>query len=75
MNLYIFEDGRIVTGGDPLNIDLAGLVVCVTNPQEGEVLTYNGSMWVNAALPEPEETEPADTEPADTEPEDGGDDT
>ena len=65
MNLFIFNDGRVLVKptGEPINVPLVDLAVCVTNPQEGQVLTYNGAMWVNAALPEPEET-PDETEPA-----------
>ena len=63
MNIFVFKDGRIVIAGDgPINVPLDDLAVCVTNPQEGEVLTYNGTMWVNAALPEPEEEQ--ESEPA-----------
>lgn len=62
MNLFVFKDGRVLISGDgePINEPLEDLVVCITNPQEGQVMTYNGTMWVNAALPEPEETEPED---------------
>ncbi len=65
MDLFIFKDGRVLTAaaGEPIDVPLVDLAVCVTNPQEGQVLTYNGTMWVNAALPEPEETEP-EAEPA-----------
>lgn len=63
MNMFIFKDGRVVVDDDPVYTGLDGLVVCVTNPQEGQVLTWNGSMFVNAAIPEPEET-PDETEPA-----------
>ena len=68
MNIMLFNDGRllITPEGQPINGgDLVGVLVCITNPQEGDVLTYNGTMWVNAqpTTPEtPEETEPAGTE-------------
>lgn len=68
MDLFIFKDGRVLTAaaGEPIDVPLVDLVVCVTNPQEGQVLTYDGTMWVNAALPEPEE------EPAEPQQEGGG---
>ena len=46
MNLFIFNDGRVLVKptGEPLNEPLEGLAVCVTDPQEGQVLTYNGTM-------------------------------
>ena len=57
MNLFIFKDGTVMTAaaGEPINVPLIDLAVCITNPQEGEVLTFNGEMWVNKPLPEPEE--------------------
>lgn len=64
MNLFIFRDGRVLVKptGEPLNVPLVDLAVCVTDPQEGQVLTYDGTMWVNAALPEPEEEPAAGTQ-------------
>ena len=59
MNIMLFKDGKLLLSeaGEPINGELPdGLVMCVTNPQEGQVLTFNGTMWVNADLPEPEET-------------------
>lgn len=64
MNLFIFKDGRVLITepGAPITGPLDNLAVCVTSPQEGQVLTYNGEMWVNAALPEPEQEEQKDGE-------------
>lgn len=62
MNIMLFNDGllQITPEGQPINgKDLIGLLVCITNPQEGDVLTYNGTMWVNAQPTTPEE--PAET--------------
>ena len=62
MTILMYRDGRIVVdNGNPLEgVSLDGLLACVTDPAEGQVLTYNGTMWVNADLPEPpDETEPA----------------
>lgn len=61
MNIFVFNDGRLVITqpGEELNMKLEDLAVCITNPQEGEVLMNDGNMWVNKPLPEPEE----DTEP------------
>lgn len=62
MTILLYKDGRLlVDDGNPLEgVSLDGLLACVTDPTEGQVLTYNGSMWVNADLPEPE---PDETEP------------
>ena len=51
MNLFIFKDGKtIVTeSNQPINIPLENLVVCCTNPQAGEVMMFDGGMWVNKA--------------------------
>ena len=60
-NLFIFNDGKIVIvdQGEELNMKLDNLAVCITNPQEGEVLMNDGNMWVNKPLPEPD-TEPVE---------------
>lgn len=59
MTILLYKDGRLVVNdGNPLEgVRLDGLVVCITDPQEGDVLTYDGSLWVNAqpTTPEPEE--------------------
>lgn len=51
MTIMLFNDGRIVTAeaGQPINIALDGLLALIVNPQEGDVLTYNGKMWINGA--------------------------
>jgi len=70
MTIMLFNDGRIVTAeaGQPINIALDGLLALIVNPQEGDVLTYNGTMWVNAQPVTPETPEtPDDTEPAEEE--------
>ena len=70
MTIMLFKDGRIVTveAGQPINIELDGLLALIVNPQEGDVLTYNGTMWVNAQPVTPETPEtPDDTEPAEEE--------
>ena len=62
MNIMLFNDGllQITPEGQPINgKELNGLLVCITNPQEGDVLTYNGTMWVNA---QPTTPEAVDTE-------------
>ena len=57
MNIFVFNDGRLVITqpGEELNMKLEDLAVCITNPQEGDVLMNDGNMWVNKPLPEPEE--------------------
>ena len=51
MNLFIYNDGRVAVteSGKPINIPMDNLLVCCTNPQEGEVMTFDGKMWVNKA--------------------------
>ena len=64
MTVMVFKDGRIVTAeaGQPINVALEGLLALINNPQEGDVLTYDGSIWVNKQPETPEETEPAEEE-------------
>lgn len=67
MTVMVFKDGRIVTveAGQPINIALEGLLALITSPQEGDVLTFDGSIWVNKQPETPETPEvPDDTEPA-----------
>ena len=62
MTILVYKDGRIlVDHADPLEgVSLEGLIACITDPQEGDTLVYNGSMWV-AGNPLPISiTEPAD---------------
>lgn len=62
MTILLYEDGRLlIDKADPLpTADLDGLVAYIANPSEGQVLTFNGSYWTNADIPEPE----PDLEPA-----------
>ena len=50
MTILLYNDGRLlIDDGNPLEgVSLDGLVACVTDPQAGDLLTYNGTMWVNA---------------------------
>ena len=63
MTILLYNDGRLVIDdGNPLEgAALEGLLACVTDPKEGDVLTFDGSLWVNQpqALPA-SVTEPAD---------------
>lgn len=48
-NLFIFNDGKrlITKPGEEINTPLDGLLVALTDPQDGQTIKYNGSMWVN----------------------------
>ena len=62
MTILLYDDGKLlVDNGNPLEgVSLDGLIACITDPQEGDTLVYNGSMWV-AGNPFPVAiTEPAD---------------
>lgn len=50
MTILLYKDGKLlIDDGNPLEgVSLDGLVACITDPTEGQVLTYNGTMWVNA---------------------------
>lgn len=50
MTILLYKDGRLlIDDGNPLEgVSIDGLVACITDPTEGQVLTYNGTMWVNA---------------------------
>ena len=63
MTILLYKDGRLlVDDGNPLEgVSLDGLIACVTDPQEGDVLTYDGSLWVNKQP----ELKTSITEPAD----------
>ena len=61
MNILLYKTGKLVItdAGEPTYGDEGELIACITNPQEGDVLTYNGTMWVNAqpTTPEANDTE------------------
>ena len=48
MTILLYKDGRLlVDDGNPLEgVSLDGLIACVSDPQEGDTLVYNGEMWV-----------------------------
>lgn len=50
MTILLYKDGKLlIDDGNPLEgVSLDNLLACVTDPTEGQVLTYNGTMWVNA---------------------------
>lgn len=60
MNILLYKDGRLlIDEGNPMEgVSLDGLAVCITDPTDGQVLTYDGTKWTNANLPTPE-SEPA----------------
>ena len=62
MNILLYKDGRLlIDEGNPMEgVSLDGLAACVTDPQEGDTLTYNGSMWVSGNPFQVAITEPAD---------------
>ena len=50
MTILLYKDGRLVIDdGNPLEgrKRLDGLVACVSDPTEGQVLTFDGTMWTN----------------------------
>ena len=49
MTILLYNDGRLLIdqGGPIEGAPLDGLIACISNPTEGQVLTYNGTMWVN----------------------------
>lgn len=53
MTVLVYKDGRLLTDeGNPLEgISLEGLLACIADPKPGQVLTYDGTMWVNKTLP------------------------
>lgn len=53
MTILLYKDGKLlIDDGNPLeSVSLDGLVACITDPTEGQVLTYNGTKWTNADLP------------------------
>ena len=63
MTILLYNDGRLVIDeGNPLEgASLDGLIACVADPQEGDVLTWDGGMLVNKPQALPASiTEPAD---------------
>ena len=50
MTILLYKTGEmIVDEAGPLEgAKLDGLLMCISNPQAGQVLTYDGTMWVNA---------------------------
>lgn len=68
MTILLYKDGRLVIPADgkpmcpgKLEGDLM-MTIDITDPQEGDVLTYDGAKWVNAQPTTPETTE--ETEPS-----------
>ena len=62
MTILLYNDGKLlIDAGNPMeNVSLDGLVACITDPQKGDALVYNGSMWVAGnpfpvAITEPED--------------------
>ena len=59
MTILLFKDGRLLIAedGKPIEPDKArgDLVISISDPKEGDVLTFNGTYWTNAPLPEPED--------------------
>ena len=49
MTILLYKDGRLVIDdGNPIEGNaLEGLVACVSDPTEGQVLTFDGTMWTN----------------------------
>ena len=62
MTILLYKDGRLlIDDGNPLeNVSLDGLQACISDPQEGDSLVYNGSMWVPGNPFPVEITEPED---------------
>ena len=62
MTILLYNDGKLVVdNGNPLEgVSLDGMLACISDPQEGDSLIYNGSMWVPGnpfpvAITEPED--------------------
>lgn len=62
MTILLYNDGKLVVdNGNPLEgVSLDGLLACISDPQEGDSLVYNGSMWVPGNPFPVAITEPAD---------------
>lgn len=50
MTILLYKTGTLVVDEDgPLEgVELDDLLMCITDPTEGQVLTFDGTMWVNA---------------------------
>ena len=50
MTVLIFKDGRfVVDEHQPIEGNLDGLYALIAEPQAGQLLTFNGSVWTSAA--------------------------
>lgn len=51
MTILFFEDGRLILDAEgPLeNVELKNLLGCIADAKAGDIIAYNGTMWVNAA--------------------------
>ena len=51
MTIMLLRGGRIIMDdGNPIEgIDLSALELILADPKAGDTITYNGTMWVNAA--------------------------
>lgn len=54
MTILLYKDGRLVvddSGPIEGGAALDNLLMCISNPQAGDVLTYDGTIWTNKANP------------------------
>lgn len=52
MDILLYKDGHLAVSESPLEgkeNNLKDVVMLITNPQEGDSLTYKGGKWVNGA--------------------------
>lgn len=51
MTILLYDDGKlIIDKSQPLEgISFDNLIACISNASNGDVLTYNGTMWQNTA--------------------------
>lgn len=50
MTVLVFKDGRfVVDESGPIEGSLDGLYALIAEPQAGQLLTFNGSVWTSAA--------------------------
>ena len=50
MTILLYKDGRLVVDdGGPIEggAALDNLLMCISDPQEDDVLTFDGTMWTN----------------------------
>ena len=49
MTILLYKDGRLVIDdGNPIEGNaLDNLLMCVTDPEAGQVLTFDGTIWTN----------------------------